>query len=154
MKRVRQGARIVVVNPDGRFLLLHFAYDAGPLAGTDYWGLPGGGLEKGETPSEAAKRELFEETGLRWDIAGEPMAESKYDFRLSTGEDVTQHDWYFVVRLAERAVLSRERLTAEEKTSLTDTRWWTVEELESTRERIIPADMPALARRLLNAEKS
>ena len=28
------------------------------------WGVPAGKLEKGETPEEAAKRELFEETGI------------------------------------------------------------------------------------------
>ena len=46
----------VVVSPEGRVLLLRRAI---PFL----WDLPGGGIESGETPPEAAVRECKEETG-------------------------------------------------------------------------------------------
>lgn len=35
-----------------------------------YWELPGGGMEYNESPVEAIKREVFEETGLEVDVEG------------------------------------------------------------------------------------
>ncbi|MCU1500688.1 MAG: putative hydrolase [Ilumatobacteraceae bacterium] len=55
----RAGVVIVVRHPDLQRILLFERSDA---AGS--WQLPQGGLELGETPLEAAWRELFEETGL------------------------------------------------------------------------------------------
>lgn len=41
-------------------LLLQKSY-----VGSQRWGFPGGGVEKGEDPRDAAARELYEETGVR-----------------------------------------------------------------------------------------
>jgi 8-oxo-dGTP pyrophosphatase MutT (NUDIX family) len=50
---------------DGRALL---AYNRqGPYRGT--WGLPGGGIEFGETPDDAMRRELWEEVGVQAETA-------------------------------------------------------------------------------------
>lgn len=51
------GACVIVVQHD--FVLLERRADNGK------WGLPGGSLEPGESMEEVARRELFEETGLR-----------------------------------------------------------------------------------------
>ena len=52
------GCNVVVTDLDGAVLLLRHSY------GPDHWGLPGGGLGRGEDPACAAARELSEELGL------------------------------------------------------------------------------------------
>ena len=56
-QRTRVGAYVVIVR-DGAVLLVRFA-------GSGRWTLPGGGLDHGEDPRDAAVREVEEETGLR-----------------------------------------------------------------------------------------
>lgn len=50
-------AYAVIFDAAGRVLLCH-------RADADFWNLPGGGVESGETPWDAVVREVREETGL------------------------------------------------------------------------------------------
>ncbi|GMM97246.1 NUDIX hydrolase [Microbacterium luteum] len=59
---MRVAAYAVIVD-DGRLLLAHWI--EGRRAA---WTMPGGGLEPGEDPERAARREVREETGYRVDI--------------------------------------------------------------------------------------
>ena len=63
--RRRRSARLLIIEPAGRVLLVRFVFKKGALAGEDYWATPGGGVEEGETFEQAAIRELREETGIR-----------------------------------------------------------------------------------------
>jgi len=58
------GAKVLVVSGDG-VLLVKQSYTP------DVWSLPGGRIEKGETPEEAARRELVEECAI--EPTDEPM---------------------------------------------------------------------------------
>lgn len=57
--RQPQRARVFVVSPSGYVALIERH-----RRGMHYWAVPGGGIEPGESPAEAARREIGEELGL------------------------------------------------------------------------------------------
>ena len=59
MSRTEITSRGIIIK-DGKILLMHRRKN-----GQEYFVLPGGGIEDGETPKEAVHREVFEETGLK-----------------------------------------------------------------------------------------
>jgi 8-oxo-dGTP pyrophosphatase MutT (NUDIX family) len=63
--------RILLSDRDGRVLMLRRAPDDDILPGS--WELPGGGIDPGETPLQAAARELREEVGVA--LAEEALAD-------------------------------------------------------------------------------
>ena len=59
-KDYRRNVGVIIFNPHGQVWLGHRFGETGPHC----WQFPQGGMDKGEKAKSAAKRELFEETGL------------------------------------------------------------------------------------------
>ena len=59
------------------------------------WELPGGGIEVDETPTEAAIREVLEETGLLSSVVSAPqiLDEDGFVIHLETDEGLTEMTW-------------------------------------------------------------
>lgn len=81
----RNVAIIILYDEDKKILLQHRADDAERLPG--YWAFFGGGIEAGETPEQAVKRETLEELNY---ILSNPRLIMKQDF-LSKDEASKKH---------------------------------------------------------------
>jgi 8-oxo-dGTP diphosphatase len=81
----RHVAVLVLYDEHGRILLQHRTKDAPTFP--DYWGLFGGGLEHGETPEQAVKREIREELAYQLHF---PRRATDRQF-VSAGVEYTMH---------------------------------------------------------------
>jgi len=147
--RKRQASRVLLFNPQGEILLMRFAI---PQAnGTDFifWVAPGGEIEPGESPSEAAHREIFEELGLS--LAPEGPIRTDHNSFLFRDEMVDNTDFYFRAE-CDRSAPKLIGLTPEELEIMKEIRWWTVEELDrvdQSLEQVFPVDLAAWVHELV-----
>ncbi|WP_031090311.1 NUDIX hydrolase [Streptomyces sp. NRRL WC-3549] len=142
----RRVARVVLLDPDDRILLLHGFEPSEPS--TRWWFTPGGGLEGEESREEAALRELAEETGIREAVLG-PLLWTRVCSFPFDGRRWEQDEWYYLAR-TERTATDRSGLTELERRSVAGLRWWTSAELLATRETVYPTRLAGLLQTLLD----
>ncbi|HEV1996805.1 MAG TPA: NUDIX domain-containing protein [Candidatus Dormibacteraeota bacterium] len=145
MPTPRRAARLVLLDPDNRVLLLKVI---NPTRGVAYWVTPGGGLNGGESHADAARRELEEETGLQGADVGPALWRNRRFFRLH-GEVFAQEEIFHLARTAPFDV-DMSGLEEWEKETHRGHRWWSLEEIEATEERVYPRGLGALLRGLLD----
>ncbi|MFF0447084.1 NUDIX hydrolase [Streptomyces sp. NPDC004609] len=143
---LRKVARVVLLDPRDRILLMHGYEPANPA--DSWWFTPGGGLEGAETREEAALRELAEETGIT-DVELGPLLWRRTCSFPFDGRRWEQDEWYFLAR-TEQTGTAPLGLTELERRSVTGLRWWTSAELSSARETVYPTRLAELLRTLLD----
>jgi 8-oxo-dGTP diphosphatase len=147
-RRNRLAARILVIDPDDHLLLFHFTPDDRP----PLWATVGGEVDFGEDFEAAARRELFEETGIVAD-PGARIAHRESDFTTFNGEPVHAIEHYFAVRVRAREIHFAAH-TEMEKRVMRTFRWWSLKELNATEETIYPRDVAEILQAALQTDLS
>jgi 8-oxo-dGTP pyrophosphatase MutT (NUDIX family) len=139
--RRRLTARVLLLDPDGRLLLMKGRLPSAP-DGPGAWFTVGGGAAPGETVREAAAREIVEETGFR-DFELGPVVWRREGALPLAGETVWMDEHYLVARCPGGDPV-RHGWQADEHDLIDDIAWWTHAELSATDERVFPPDLAAL----------
>ena len=117
MERLLRVSAYGLIRRDDRILLCRISPGVAP---EQEWTLPGGGIEFGEHPADAAIREIREETGFTVRLVGGPHVDSgSFQWRDSQAH---------AIRLIYGAEIEAGELTHEAEGSTDRCDWFTLEE--------------------------
>lgn len=151
----REAARLLILDETGKVLLQRWSAGMSPyfkeLGQSHFWTAPGGALHPGESWEDAARRELYEETGLERADIGAPIASREFPMQLGDA-------WFLA---AERQFLLRVKnftpapkgFTAQENAFWQGAKWWSAAEIAASDELIFPEGLEAFVRAALERSK-
>lgn len=143
--KIRHASRILLVDENDRTFLFK---GQDPQNKSDvFWCPVGGGIEPGETPEEAIRREVMEETGLV-DFNLGPHIWNREVFLSFNGAFLHAKETWFFSRVTHFDIDISGFSELERETTL-DQRWWTLQELIQTPEHLTPQRLPELLAPLL-----
>jgi len=134
-----------MIDSGGRVLMVKLDFVTGWVG----WVLPGGGIEDGEDPITALRRELAEETGAVDVFVGPPVCRRRHVSQgMIEGYD-GQEETIYLVPCAPFEIeprMSVDQLRAE---GVTEVRWWSLDEMATTGEILKPENLLELVQQIL-----
>jgi len=142
---IRRTARVLLMDEMDRVLLFQGQDPTNPS--DIYWCPVGGGIEPGESPEDAARREVKEETGLTDFDLGRHVwnRQDKYSFN---GKNYQVSETWFLSRTSSFEI-DTTALFGLERVSFVQYRWWTQAELDATSELMTPRELARLLKDLM-----
>lgn len=134
----RTAARVVLLDRDGHVLLLQ-ATDPADASKGHWWEIPGGGMDPGESSEAAARRELYEETGITQAEIGPCVWTQHARFRFA-GWKFDQHEHVHVAWTdrIDLSTISPGGLEAFEAMAFRGHRWWGLDDLLASDDAVLP----------------
>jgi 8-oxo-dGTP diphosphatase len=136
----RPAVRVVCLDERERLLLLRWR---DPTDGSYVWEPPGGGIEPGERPIDAARRELHEETGLPGGSVIDRHVMVRRDVGWN-GEHYQGEEAFFLARIDQPGPLNPTGLTERERGWLHGHAWTDWSEIASVPDRVEPPQLAGI----------
>ena len=148
---VRRTARVVLFDTNDKVLLMQISDNTVKSTKTNsdkppFWVTIGGKLEEGESLEEAARREVFEETGIKEVVLSQPVWSGEQVLNWK-GIDTKVCESFLFAKTGVTDIVTF-NLTPEEKQVVKQYKWWSLEELKNTSECVFP---PKLSQYLSDA---
>ena len=131
----RPAARVVLLDREGRVLLIHAEDPIDPYK-PDWWEIPGGGMGWHEDSGEAALRELHEETGIPGVEMGPCVWVQQTEYTFA-GYHFESDDRIHVA-WCDGGEYNPQGLEALEAAAFMGARWWSVDELAADASPTVP----------------
>ena len=152
--RDRDTVRLVLMNDQKRVLLLKIednepVYSDQPESNI-FWVTPGGGVEYGETFQQALVREAWEEVGLQLTETGFCVW-TEDPVREFADEIVRFNTRYYFIHVPTHRV-EQSNLTPLEEDVFRGYHWWSLEEMHSTNDILLPPGLPDLIAPLVSGD--
>ncbi len=146
----RPAARVVLLNEQGRIFMMKASDPADPYK-PSWWEIPGGGAGFNESLADAARRELYEETGIS-KVAMGPCIWTQYvEFEFG-GMRFESDESIFLARTEGELEWQPQKLEALEAAAFEGARWWEPRDLLASSEPVLPERLREFLPQILEGE--